>query len=602
MKCPECGFECLPDDLECLACGINIAAAAENKEKERIRSIEAAERKAKYEIEFKKELGLLSDDEKQTVDRKSATLEETFKKKLTCPKCGAERHAKATDCLRCGIIFEKWGAPVQESGEAVPRQSPVGDVASGPSVQMDENKTQNAIPPEDKTKEIDLKDLEVVDKSKDSSPESVFPPETLQEEEQPKGPEPTGSMVERKQETPVETEKPVFADLETSSEPGIKPEDQETSMSTGQAGVFEDNDKTEIISLKQFNGPKKTVSPAASNKDKFRAGVSQVYNRIVPSMHKTRDGLRTFLKNKRNISILAALVIVLALALMSTFGVSYYDHLKTERVKREHAEKLEKIRLDFVTRKDDISNKIRALILNKLFENAENEIALYDIPALQNDLQPLKNYLKEMTLFEKAKKIPGREFENNYKAFLELYTMAPDNEVYLAKANSYKSKLAEREYNKAKAYVTSKNKSVDNLEQALDYINKSIELFPGSKKFMAVKKTLMAEKLLYYDGNDNILMAVRDDGMGKKLFSNQRKLTIWLKNISQETVYINVQYFTMIGKDNKSYTYNDMGKKFKSKLSPGEQSIGELYFRTRTRPKKLIFNHLIKGEISRVFP
>jgi hypothetical protein len=58
----------------------------------------------------------------------------------------------------------------------------------------------------------------------------------------------------------------------------------------------------------------------------------------------------------------------------------------------------------------------------------------------------------------------------------------------------------------------------------------------------------------------------------------------------------------MIGKDNVKYTYNDVGDAFKSNLAPGEQTRGELYFKTGESPAKVIFNHLVCGEISRSFP
>ena len=56
MECPDCGFVCLPDDVECLACGTNISGAIKNKKLEAKRSIEAANRQAEYEHKFRKEL------------------------------------------------------------------------------------------------------------------------------------------------------------------------------------------------------------------------------------------------------------------------------------------------------------------------------------------------------------------------------------------------------------------------------------------------------------------------------------------------------------------------------------------------------------------
>jgi hypothetical protein len=58
----------------------------------------------------------------------------------------------------------------------------------------------------------------------------------------------------------------------------------------------------------------------------------------------------------------------------------------------------------------------------------------------------------------------------------------------------------------------------------------------------------------------------------------------------------------MVGKNGISYTYNDTGNRMSGKLDPGEQTWGELYFRTSASPAKLVFNHLVCGKISREFP
>lgn len=603
MKCPECGFDCLPDDVECLACGIDIAAAAENKEKERIRSIEAAERKAKYDIKMKKELGLVPDEGEKPAPKTGNTLEETFKKKLTCPKCGAERHPDAKDCLRCGIIFDRLEGK-KSSEDASPREVVPANGNQPSALQTQPANAGQTLPPEDRTKEIDLKDLVMVDESKKTAPEAFVQTEPPVEEIAVAKPESMDSQVKTQDQSRQETETPPTSESPVNVETAMKPAAPEKGVvnDLSPAPSIADNEKTEIINIDQFKPRIKTPPPQITFKEKLRKNMSGTYQRLEPGLRKTGANVKAFFKSKRNLTVLGAIALVLVLAFTAKYGVSYYEKAKEERIKREYAEKLEKIRLDFVTRKDDINNKIRALILSRLFEDAGKEIALYDIPSLQNDLKPLKNFMKEMILFEKAKTIPVNEFENNYRAFLELHAMAPDNELYLTKSNLYKKKFADREYGKAKAYLSGKSKNVDELGKALSNINQSLELFPDSKEYNAVKVKLLTEQLLYYEGNENILMAVRDDGMGKKLLSNQRKLTIWLKNISNETVYVNVQYFTMVGNDNKRYTYNDMGKKLSSKLEPGEESVGELYFRTKARPKKLIFNHLIKGQISRVFP
>ena len=180
--------------------------------------------------------------------------------------------------------------------------------------------------------------------------------------------------------------------------------------------------------------------------------------------------------------------------------------------------------------------------------------------------------------------------------------MNPDNISYKNQRDLYRLKLAENEYLAAATYLKNDKKNVSDLNTAIRNVEKALSLIPDSSRYQELIKTLLNEKLLFPEGNGKISMAVRDDGMGGRLYSDQRKITLWINNNSHDVVYINVQYITMIGKDDRTYTYNDIGMKFKSNLSPGEQTKGELYFKTRTNPAKIVFNHLVCGEISRTFP
>lgn len=630
MKCPECGFECLPNDVECLACGIDIVLAAENKEKERIRGLEAAERKAKYDMEFKKELGLIPDDEKQDhgVAQKSSTLEETFKKPPICPKCGMERQPNVPECLRCGVIFQKL-EPQHPGGITQPKAPPVLPAGTDIQEKAPLKSPENIVRQEDKTGEIDLADLKMLsDLEKEPEPADTTP-EIINEPDEP--------TLEMESSTPpMMTETTPNVDSSSVSSEGPAAEhpmqqgpasidvpnlQNDTHAETGnsqQPSISGANDKTEIIQTKIRRSEDRVISGGLSGfavfRKKSRVTLEKFSGFVLVTSKKLNDKLKTSVIKARDMlnklsgskeksaKILGVMALILVFALATPFGVSYYKTSKIERLKREHAEKLEKIRVDFVTNKDEITQKITLIISNKLFDSAEKEIALYDIPSLQDELVPLKNYLKEIRLYEKAKTIPALEFEQNYNAFSELLRFNSGSQLYHAKQEFYRQKLANNEYSLAESYLTSKSKSLPELKKAIVSIDKALEMYPASKRFILLKKKLLTENLLFYEGNENIVMAVQDDGMGKKLYSNQRKLTIWLKNISQETVYINVQFFTMIGQDKKRYTYNDIGRRFKTKLMPGEQTRGELYFRTRARPEKIVFSHLISGEISRVFP
>lgn len=620
MKCPECGFECLPDDVECLACGTHIAAAIENKEKERIRSIEAAQRKAQYDLEFKKELGLIPDDDKKGAPKEGAsTLEETFKQQAVCPKCGHPRNEAVGECLRCGVIFDRLTA-TSNGGRIPPEPSAPPPPTAAPSSPP----PMTAAGPEDKTSEIDLSLLKPLAPDEPANPMPVNDAGQAAE---------GGSVGDHVEPTP--STESVATDIQqavTGSDDGNGDDDDLSNLTLerGPAPVGHEepvrplppavppvqptepapepsDEKTEIIQIRK-SGPRKRT-PARPKPEGPKLGET-----IGSAWEKTQElsvtafsvGWAQFLRltadKKKTAKVLIALSVIVVLAVATPMGLSFYKTMKIERLKREHAQKLETIRNDFIAHQQEISNKINLMISNNRFDSAEKEIALYDIPLLQNELTPLKNHLTEMRLFEKARMIPAVEFEKNYLAFAELLELNPSSALYKTKKEFYKQKLAASEFSLAESYAKGANKNLTDLNKAVDAIERALALYPTSKTYLSLKRSLLTEKLLYYEGNDKLVMAVQDDGMGKKLYSGQRRLTIRLKNISQETVYINVQFFTMIGTDKTRYTYNDIGRRFKTKLLPGETTQGELYFRTKARPAKVIFSHLIAGEISREFP
>jgi hypothetical protein len=108
--------------------------------------------------------------------------------------------------------------------------------------------------------------------------------------------------------------------------------------------------------------------------------------------------------------------------------------------------------------------------------------------------------------------------------------------------------------------------------------------------------------LLFYEGNENVHMAVRDDGLTKGATGGQRKLYVWLKNVGTNPFFVNVEYFTLVGKNKKRYSYNNCSRELVTNLQPGQETGGFLYFYTSSRPAKLIFSHITAGTVSRTFP
>jgi tetratricopeptide (TPR) repeat protein/ribosomal protein L40E len=624
MKCPDCGFECLPDDVECLACGVDIVSAAENKEKERIRSIEAAERKEKYDIELKKELGLIPEDDQLNIEQvKGTTLEETFKKKPVCPKCGAERHPGTLECFRCGVIFDKLkdgksskptpkANTVQQTVSIEPVQSVFIEKENESTVNLNFNViikadgggnlpvvssiTMDRITDEDKTDGIDVVDFKLMGSEDADSQNDKIHEDNQTDSGIPTaepGVQPSFEMENESLNSTLSSE-PNVNDLRSSV---VSQEKAPDSGIVKKQGDF-------VVRKKPVPRPTmKTDSTVTIYKRKFLRITTSVFEQSTTYINKRINKLiQLCCGNAKNKRIFAGLMILLIFVVLSPVTYSSYKHVKAEHQKREYADKIKDIQIYFLTHRDEITKNIRKIIEDKQFEKAKQAISKYDIPVLSAELIPVKNYLNETKLAEAIKQIPENSYEKYYKTYVELVKLNPENISYKNQRDSYRLKLADSEYLVAASYLKNDKKNISDLNTAISNVEKALSLIPDSSRYQELKKTLLNEKLLFPEGNGKISMAVRDDGMGGRLYSEQRKITLWINNNSHDVVYINVQYITMIGKDDRKYTYNDIGMKFKSNLSPGEQTKGELYFKTRTSPAKIIFNHLVCGEISRTFP
>lgn len=580
MKCPECGFEYLPGDEECLACGVHLASAADNKEKERIRAIEANERKERYDIELKKELGLIPTEDAKIEPSQGKTLQEAFKKKPLCPKCGADKHPDALECIRCGVIFDKY----KYGSNGIKPEIPSTPVKTEPSP---------VVPPpqwtdreDDKTDEIDLARLDQL--LTETEPQSIDEIEQPLEMESVSLTDTPGSVVDIHQSAvmPKQT-----MDVQ-------EPNSQSVSL--------DDKKGAEKISKKGDGAPRfKIRTPQKSDTtweiyqrktkirvDSFVTGLKSMWNSFETSCGGRKKALRN----------LGFLAFVLILIVCSPTIYSFSKNVIKGFQVRAELERQKEVQLNFFSHRDDITNRITKNITERQLQSAENEIAALDIPALKNELRPLKNYLSEIRISEEADRIPENNYEKKFETYSKLVELNSQNDTYRSKREEYRLKYADNEYIKAMSYYNKGKKDPSLLDKSLKTIEKSVALFPGFNKYQSLETTLIKQKLLFYEGNDKIAMAVRDDGMGKRLFSDQRKLSVWILNKSKETVYINVQYFTMLGKNGLKYTYNDTGSRLSGKIEPGQQTWGEIYFRTSTSPAKLTFNHLVCGKISRDFP
>ncbi len=82
-----------------------------------------------------------------------------------------------------------------------------------------------------------------------------------------------------------------------------------------------------------------------------------------------------------------------------------------EEEKRKLAEEYKRTADAYYADKIEIDGALIALIDQRHFDLFDQEIKKYDIPPLANDVSRIKEHLKEIKLVDRAKSIPGREYE-----------------------------------------------------------------------------------------------------------------------------------------------------------------------------------------------
>ena len=117
MKCPRCDHPRQSDERECSNCGIDF----DYVEKKMARSPDSA---APADMPAASTLPLPEDEaprppepapEEQKADRHADDAPEELK---PCPKCGFHNQIKSQECLRCGIIFDKYEAYLEKRRKA----------------------------------------------------------------------------------------------------------------------------------------------------------------------------------------------------------------------------------------------------------------------------------------------------------------------------------------------------------------------------------------------------------------------------------------------------------------------------------------------------
>jgi|GEM_PF-2186932 predicted Zn finger-like uncharacterized protein len=115
MKCPRCDYPRKPGDRECPQCGIDYAYVEKKMAQGGLENeadspagapAAAAASVANDKVKTMPEMERLPSDVQQPQSAPAP--------KVACPKCGFDNPEQSKECLRCGIIFEKYEAYLEK--------------------------------------------------------------------------------------------------------------------------------------------------------------------------------------------------------------------------------------------------------------------------------------------------------------------------------------------------------------------------------------------------------------------------------------------------------------------------------------------------------
>ncbi|MBW1893362.1 MAG: hypothetical protein JRI91_06660 [Deltaproteobacteria bacterium] len=508
---------------------------------------------------------------------------------MECPKCGYERQPEDINCQLCGVDFGLLERQEEEKRTLKEKAKKHKGAEEHIHLSM-----------EDKAPESEISSRSEI------SPGSEISTDTFMEEDCPK------CGYERKKDN---QECPNCGLIYAKHEDMVTRKEAEKAAKK----IAEQKKFTEEKAKIQKELKKGVAKAQAKREEEARitkeAEVQEPIDESIKQKKALKDKVLEILQpikqHKKKIAIV--LIAIFAVAFAGWGGTvlfkNWQKHAGEERVRSEKNKEKQKLieynkKIAVAFRKDraEIENYLRSLIDKRKFDAYKKEMDRYDIPLLKDELSDLKKYFKEIELFDKVKWVSGKEYEKNYGLYLELQKLNPDNKLYLKKIKYYQKKFADQKYLQAKNYFNKKKPYRSELKNALTAIEMAIDLNGAQKKYLKIKSRLINAELLFYEGNDKIKMAVRNDGLTSGRTGGQRKLYVWIKNTGSSPFYVNVEYFILVGRNNKKYKYNNCSRELLANLQPGEATQGYLYFYTSVKPKKLVFSHINVGTVSRVFP
>ncbi len=506
---------------------------------------------------------------------------------MECPKCGYERKQSDTDCPLCGINYEYFD---NLQAEKV-------------SLKQKTKEQQGAIKEPEPTKDDSYK-TSVREQVSGKCPKCEYPRLAGAVECSNCG------VIYQNYEDFLKKQK---------AEEKAKKEEEEKRFAEEKARIQKEAEKAitqerlkrektiEEVTIKKKDAEdvrkKKAKEKEALKREKKEKKSAQKQSLL--ESETTAPSANFFVKNKIVSIILIVLLaggLVFSYKLYSDYASQKKYIAEQEALKQKLAEERKKIADEFLVNKESIIPYLKSLIDQRNFGFYNKEIKKYEIPAIEKYLVPVKKYLDEIKLYDSAQEIPAGEYKKNYNIYVKLTQMNPGSKLYKKKRSYYRIKLANKKYREASAYFKKKKHKRSEIEAAVASINEAVKLNKKSRKYRSLQRKLAKEELLFFNGNDNVQMAVRDDGITKGATGGQRKLYVWIKNVGSSPFYVNPDYFTMVGTNRKKYSYNNCSKKLVKNLQPGEKAKGHIYFYTKARPKELIFNHNSAGKISRLFP
>jgi ribosomal protein S27AE len=326
---------------------------------------------------------------------------------------------------------------------------------------------------------------------------------------------------------------------------------------------------------------------------------------LTPFIKKTSENLHHYFLENRKKVLITAIVIVAAILLYYPSGrfVAFFnDFIQERKIQAENRaviETAENFRINACQIRDSIIDKAE----NAGIEAAMSELAMFDVTVLRYHpfMILLKDRLEEISLKKRLLDIQPDDYESLCSVYKRLAEIAPDDELYPLSYRLNRQTFAAIVASEARAVMEENEGNRNSFpERSLLLAQRAYSIDPSPENEGLVN-ALKRKRLLFYEDNGHVAMALRDEGFSDIKRTNQRKIRVWLKNVGETPFMVNPDFFFMICEDGVRYSYNDISSNMITELLPGQEVSGDVFFYTKSSPKRLLFEHVRVGSISRFF-